>query len=814
MAVPKGRLRSALQSRLLDGMIRKVGNAADRWKVLVVDRAALRILAAAVEVNKLVDEGITIVEMLDMRRQPLPRIPAIYFVTPTAESVQQLAQEPSTQHKSFHLFFTGRIPDFLMDVLRKNSALLRKVKTLIELDVQFLAVESRVFSLDRPAASLPQLYADKGKEANDEMTLVSERLTETCKLLAPRVDWCVRYDATSPTSRTVASLVKEQLETARLELKVKDHEESKARQKEGAETRQPLEDMDEDEDKVTRATLLVVDRATDMASPLIHEFSYQAIVHDLLTLNYQKPGGAHIEVPDNSDTSKTKVLQLEDEDKDPIWNHIRSKFIEEALVEAQNEFKRFLATDAAFKIRGKDASEVDIKDMGAAVRALPESQMRADKHAMHITALKACLQTCHENKLNKLALVEQDLIIGRHSDGTKIQADEVVEEMVNILGDESIPLAHRHRLLMLGFVVFEGLLGLGGENSAFAYSNTFRLKLQRSGFESVPKLTRELTMAVKGLQAVLATAKSGLEVFQSKHKARKDGEETVTSKLRQRYAQRQAHKHLKKVNAARRKRHDLEQEGSLHYDVARYHPPLRSVMMDLVDDELDKDAFPTAGTISVDSIIASVRQASVKSDTQNYTAFRSDYNARAGSANIRAHSAAVTGMIKSVVRADSSKSSLSDDDDGRFRLAERGHLYIVFVIGGACHSEVRSLYEVCSKREANIIIGGSQIIIPQTFVQCLSAVADPVERIRVMLPPLPLELAQSRAARARTLAAGAEKEHREQEVGHSEADSRGNETIAKEPRVKTFDEERSEAEVEVVSGYKKSRLRMFGRRKK
>ncbi|CAN8067070.1 unnamed protein product [Agarophyton chilense] len=813
MSTPKGRMRAALQSRLLDGMIRKVGNAMDRWKVLVVDRAALRILAAAVEVNKLVDEGITIVEMLDMRRQPLPRIPAIYFITPTAESVEQLAQEPSTQHKSFHLFFTGRIPDFLMDVIRRNSALLRKVKTFIELDVQFLALESRVFSLDRPAASIPQLYAEGTKGSNEEMTVVSERVTEACKVLAPRVDWCVRYDATSHTSRTVASLVKEQLETARIEQKVKDHEERKARQELESDTEQSV--ADEGEDEITKATLLVVDRATDMASPLIHEFSYQAIAHDLLTLNYQKPGGAHIELPDNSDPSNTKTMQLEDEDKDPIWNQIRSKFVEEALVEAQREFKKFLDTDVAFKIRGKDASEVDIKDMGAAVRALPDSQMRADKHAMHINALKSCLQQCHDLKLNKLALTEQDLMIGRHPDGTKIPGDEIVDEINAILRDKSIPIEHRVRLLMLGFIVFEGLLGLGGENSALVNSATFRMKLQGSRFEDIPEITPEITKAVKGLQTVLSSAKAGLEAFQSKHRERKEGEETVASKLRQKYAQRQSQKHLKKVNAARRRRHGLEEEGSLHYDVARYHPPLRSVMMDLVDDELDKDAFPTAGAVSVDSIIASVRQASVRSDAQSCAASAVGNSARSGSVNIRAHSTAMAGMFKSIVRTDSGKSSLSEEDVGRFRLAETGHLYIVFVVGGFCHSEVRSIYEVCSKREANIVIGGSQILVPQNFMRCLSSIEDPVERIRLMLPPLPIELAQSRAARARTLAAGAEqKQNQDKKTGCTGNDCDGSDVLTAESREKTFDEERSQAEVEVVTGYKKSRLRIFGRRKK
>lgn len=807
MSVPKGHVRSALQSRLLDGMIRKVRSPTEKWKILVVDRAALRILAAALEVNKLVDEGITIVEMLDMRRQPLPRIPAIYFITPTAESVEQLAQEASTQYQSFHLFFTGRLPDFLMDVLRRNTQMLRKVKSLMELDTQFLALESRVFSLDRPAASMPQLYAEGTKAAHEEMTVISERLTEACKVLAPRVDWCVRCDATSNHSRTVSSLVKEQLETARLERKVKDHEQSK---NDVHRNNNGQEDDQEDGDEITKATLLIVDRATDLASPLIHEFSYQAMAHDLLQLDYQKPGGAHIEIPDTNNASKTKTLQLENEDNDSLWNQIRLAFIEEALVEAHKTFKNFLETDAAFKIRGKDTSEVDIKDMGAAVRALPDSQKSADKYAMHIHALKSCLSTCHELNLSKLAVAEQDLIIGRHSDGTKIPPDEIVESITEILRNASIPIDHRARLLMLAFVVLEGLLGLGGENSALAYSATFRLKLQRSGFENISDITPQVVSAVKGLQMVLSTAKTGLEAFQAKQKPLLDGEETVAAKLKQKYARRQARKNLKKVNAARRRRHGLEEEGSLHYDVARYHPPLRSVMMDLVDDELNKEAFPFIGAVSVNSIIASVGRVSLGDDDRT-SGDSNEYHGRFGSGHIRGHSAAVAGMFKAIARVDSDKSATSDEDDGRFRLAERGHLYVIFVIGGICHSEVRSMYEVCRKREANLVVGGSHMVTPETFTKVLSAVSDPVERIRVMLPPLPLELAQSRAARARTMAAGAEKKP-QASVGIAESDA--DETHDSEVHDNSFSAERNEAEVEVVTSYKKSRLRLFGRRKK
>lgn len=58
----KGVLRQKLRNRLLDEMIRKVPCPPGTWKVLVVDRDALRILAAALgSLSQLVNEGVTVV---------------------------------------------------------------------------------------------------------------------------------------------------------------------------------------------------------------------------------------------------------------------------------------------------------------------------------------------------------------------------------------------------------------------------------------------------------------------------------------------------------------------------------------------------------------------------------------------------------------------------------------------------------------------------------------------------------------------------------------------------------------------------------
>lgn len=800
---PPGCLRRALQTRLLEDMIRKVGSATNKWKVLVVDRESLRILAAALYVNELVNEGITVVEMLDMRREPLPRIPALYFLTPSAESVEQLSSESPSQYKEFHVFFTSRLPDFQMSVLRENAALLKRVKALVELDVAFLALESRVFSLGRPASSIPQIYSgDNEDEAKKELAVLSERLTEVCQIVAPALDWTVRSDATSTSARTVAALVKGQLDAARVQRKTNVAEDG------GIEDRG--EEEDNDDCRVKKATLLVVDRAADLVSPLVHEFSYQAMAHDLLALNYRKPGGVHVDISDEKDPEKKKSVQFDDEEKDPIWGQIRSLFVEEALQRAQAAFKEFLEKDAAFKIRGKGTGEIDIKDMSAAVRSLPNSQLYADKFAMHIKASRDCLDACRGDRLQDLALVEQNLITGRQPDGTKVRPEVMVEAITDMLEDDSIPISHRARLVMMALVIASGMPGMGGENSTLAYSASFRGRVIRTTFDSSVEGDPVSLSAVEGLKRVLDVAKAGLKNAQSQKNQLVEMEdtETVTGKLRQKYAHKQAKKQYLKESAVRRKRHGLEEEHALQYDVARFRPPLRSVMMDLVDDELDKEEFPASGTVSVDTIISSLGGTSVTSHSTSEVPIhkREKATLRFGVDHIRSHSASVAGMVKSLAKSDSTQSGASDDDV-RIRLAERDHLYIVFVLGGICYSEVRAMYEVCTKREANVLLGGSHILTPNTMVEALGSVADPVLRIRVMLPPLPIELAMSRAARAKALEAGRAK----QASTASPERKRDGVEGSDDPLA----EKRDVSDVEVVVGYKKScARRLFGLRKK
>lgn len=90
----------------------------DMYKVLVMDKFCRDIVAPLLRLNELRKHGITLHLALEAERQPIPDVPAIYFVQPTAANMDLIVLDASRGlYQSMHLNFVSSVPGRLMEQL-------------------------------------------------------------------------------------------------------------------------------------------------------------------------------------------------------------------------------------------------------------------------------------------------------------------------------------------------------------------------------------------------------------------------------------------------------------------------------------------------------------------------------------------------------------------------------------------------------------------------------------------------------------------------------------------------------------------------
>uniref|UniRef100_A0A665W9M6 Syntaxin binding protein 2 n=1 Tax=Echeneis naucrates TaxID=173247 RepID=A0A665W9M6_ECHNA len=374
--------------------------------VLIVDHISMRILSSCCKMSDILAEGVTIVEDINKRREPISSLEAIYLISPVEKSIRALIndfKDAAFTYKAVHIFFTDTCPDGLFAEIGR-SRVSKVVKTLKEINVAFLPYESQVFSLDDPT-SLYSFYSSKPNENKDKMMEnLAEQIATLCDTLKEYP--AIRYRKYGKENARLAEEVHQRLIA---------HKADNPSMGEGA-------------DKA-RSQLLIVDRGFDPISPILHELTFQAMAYDLLDIKqdiytYQTTGIGN---------AKEREVLLDEDDE--LWVQLRHMHIADVT-----------------------------KKVTDLLRSFCESKRMCTDNVSVYVQCSFCLiyYRCWLKLMVNSWCLSQDLAMGENAEGEALK--DAMKSIVPVLLNKEIEVFDKIRIILL--YIFHKKKGIAEENLA------------------------------------------------------------------------------------------------------------------------------------------------------------------------------------------------------------------------------------------------------------------------------------------------------------------------------------------------------------
>jgi len=519
-----------VHKRFVDDVFMSAARVHPGWKILIVDEPGMKVISAAVGMYDIMEQQVSIVESLEKKRAPFKDMAAIYVLAPSDDSVRRLLDDFADKSKVLYgravfLYFLGPVPKRLMNELKQCKQLVKRLKAVAEVNIDFLIKEDRAFELDlnKPFASL---YRGNSVELK-----AAEKLVTLCATLNEYP--YIRYSQKSRVCSKLASIFKG---------KMNEFVESNPAWWYHGSGNCPSIERD-------RSTVLLLDRSSDCLTPLMHDFTYQAMVNDLLNVIGDK---ITYKAESQQDARKKEDKDVLLNDKDKLWVEMRGDHIAKVIEVLSGRIQEVVNSSTSNVSQKDKGSNMSLAQLASALKELPEYREVMSKLSQHMHIAHECMDQFNRTGLLDLGDVEQTLATGNDEDGRAIKLSDTISRCESAMLRIEDP-KDRLRLMLIATISQGGLTS-----------------------DDKNRLLRAAQLGRTELQTLESLAKVGISTINNK--ATGGSTPTKTGFL----------------GGLRKRTSSIDSyDEDCEYASSRYVPPLKKILRDLVSNQLSIEEYPS-----------------------------------------------------------------------------------------------------------------------------------------------------------------------------------------------------------------------------
>lgn len=382
------------------------------FSVLIYDKHGQDIISPLLSVKELREMGVTLHMLLHSERGDVPDVPAIYFCQPTEENLVRIGQDFNDGlYSSYYLNFISPISRQKMEDLALaalQAGCQTNIKKVYDQYVNFISLEEDMFTLRHQGSEALSYYAvNRGDVKDSDIDAIMDSIVDSLfsvfvNLGQVPIIRCQRGNAAESVGERLDKKLRENLRDTRNSFF----------------TGLGTDSFAAGQLSFQRPLLVLVDRNVDLATPLHHTWTYQALTHDVLNLSLNRI--TLTEQDSAHPTARTKTKEYDLNDVDTFWAAHKGSAFPDVAAAVEAELEEYKKAESHIKglksdLPGDDAIDLlsdNTAKLTSAITSLPELIKKKAEIDKHMSIAMALLNSIKSRKLDVFFEAEEK-IMGR-----------------------------------------------------------------------------------------------------------------------------------------------------------------------------------------------------------------------------------------------------------------------------------------------------------------------------------------------------------------------------------------------------------------